>query len=122
MIRNMDLKTITLGRDLYAALAMRFVVVPAACVVFLNLVPMPKEMKEVFFMLSSMPAMAQMGIMARQYDSDYEFACTVITVTTLITRFVNRHFQFFSKFFEKIRTADALCPSQPPEGRSGKDP
>ena len=29
-------------------------------------------------MLSSMPAMAQMGIMARQYDSDYEFACTVI--------------------------------------------
>lgn len=85
VIRNMDLKTITLGRDLYAALAMRFVVVPAACVVFLNLVPMPKEMKEVFFMLSSMPAMAQMGIMARQYDSDYEFACTVITVTTLIS-------------------------------------
>ena len=34
VIRNMDLKTITLGRDLYAALAMRFVVVPAACVVF----------------------------------------------------------------------------------------
>lgn len=64
---------------------MRFVVVPAACVVFLNLVPVPKEMKEVFFMLSSMPAMAQMGIMARQYDSDYEFACTVITVTTLIS-------------------------------------
>ena len=57
VIRNMDLKTITLGRDLYAALAMRFVVVPAACVVFLNLVPVPKEMKEVFFMLSSMPAM-----------------------------------------------------------------
>ena len=85
VIRNMDLKTITLGRDLYAALAMRFVVVPAACVVFLNLVPVPKEMKEVFFMLSSMPAMAQMGIMARQYDSDYEFACTVITVTTLIS-------------------------------------
>ena len=81
----MDLKTITLGRDLYAALAMRFVVVPVACVVFLNLVPVPKEMKEVFFMLSSMPAMAQMGIMARQYDSDYEFACTVITVTTLIS-------------------------------------
>ena len=85
VIRNMDLKTITLGRDLYAALAMRFVVVPAACVVFLNLVPVPKEMKEVFFMLSSMPAMAQMGIMARQYDSDYEFACTVITVTALIS-------------------------------------
>ena len=38
------------------------------------------------------------------------------------TRFVNRHFQFFSKNFEKIRTADALCPSRPPEGRSGKGP
>jgi len=54
-------------------------------------------------MLSSMPAMAQMGIMARQYDSDYEFACTVITVTTLISMvtipvfmLLMQHFAFFA--------------------------
>ena len=53
---------------------MRFIMVPATAVVFLRLLPVTQEMREVFFMLTVMPAMAQMGIMAREYDRDYEFA------------------------------------------------
>lgn len=83
VIRNMDKESLRFDRDLLAALIMRFFVVPAAAALFLKAMPVSTEMKEVFFMLSTMPAMTQMGIMAREYGSDYEFACTVITVTTL---------------------------------------
>ena len=73
------------GRDLFAALAARFILVPIMSILFLRMMPIAPMMKQVFFMLSTMPAMTQMGIMARQYDSDYEFACTVITMTTIIS-------------------------------------
>lgn len=108
VIRSMDFKTMRLGRDLFAALAMRFVIVPAACVVFLNLMPITSEMRQVFFMLSTMPAMAQMGIMARQYDSDYEFACTVITVTTIISMLTIPVFMFIMQHFAVFDTGWAL--------------
>lgn len=104
VIRNMDIKTIKLGRDLFAALGMRFVIIPAACIVFLNLMPISTEMKQVFFMLSTMPAMAQMGIMARQYDSDYEFACTVITMTTIISMLTIPVFMFIMQHFAVFDT------------------
>lgn len=108
VIRNMDLSSMRFGRDLYAALVMRFLAVPAACVVFLNLMPISPEMRQVFFMLSTMPAMAQMGIMARQYDSDYEFACTVITMTTMISMLTIPVFMFLIQKFSLFDTGWAV--------------
>ncbi len=99
VIRNMEPSSIKFGRDLYLALLMRFVIVPVAAVAFLRPIPVPAEMKQVFFMLSTMPAMAQMGIMSRQYESDYEFACTVITVTTIISLFTIPVFMFLMQTF-----------------------
>lgn len=99
VIRNMDKSSMAFGRDLIAALATRFVLVPIMSVVFLRLMPIPVEMKQVFFMLSTMPAMTQMGIMARQYDSDYEFACTVITMTTIISMCTIPIFMFIMQTF-----------------------
>lgn len=100
VIRNMDVKTIRFGRDLYAALALRFLILPCAMVVFLRLMPVSAEMKQVFFMLSTMPAMAQMGIMARTYESDYEFACTIITVTTIVGMLTIPVFIFLMQTFQ----------------------
>lgn len=85
VIRNMDRSSMKFGRDLVAALVTRFMFIPVVSILFLRMMPIPTEMKQVFFMISTMPAMTQMGIMARQYDSDYEFACTVITMTTIIS-------------------------------------
>ncbi len=99
VIRNMDPSAIKFGRDLYLALLMRFVIVPLAAAAFLRPIPVPAEMKQVFFMLSTMPAMAQMGIMASQYECDYEFACTVVTVTTVISLFTIPVFMFLMQAF-----------------------
>lgn len=99
VIRNMDKSSMKFGRDLFAALATRFVLVPIVSILFFRMMPIPIEMKQVFFMLSTMPAMTQMGIMARQYDSDYEFACTVITMTTIISMLTIPVFMFIMQTF-----------------------
>ena len=99
VIRNMDKSSMAFGRDLFAALATRFILVPIASILFLRMMPIPVMMKQVFFMLSTMPAMTQMGIMARQYDSDYEFACTVITMTTIISMCTIPVFMFIMQTF-----------------------
>ena len=62
--------------------------------------PIPAQMREVFFMLSTMPAMAQMGIMARQYNRDYEFACTIITMTTVISMLTIPLFMYLIQQFQ----------------------
>ena len=99
VIRNMDRSSMKFGRDIVAALAARFIFIPIVSIVFLRLMPIPIEMKQVFFMISTMPAMTQMGIMARQYDSDYEFACTVITMTTIISMLTIPVFMFIMQQF-----------------------
>ena len=39
----------------------------------------------IYFVFATMPAMTQMGIMARETGSDYEFAAVLITVTTILS-------------------------------------
>jgi len=99
VIRNMETSSIRIGKDIVVAVLMRFIMVPATAVVFLRLLPVTQEMREVFFMLTVMPAMAQMGIMAREYDRDYEFACTVITVTTVISMVTIPVFMYLMQTF-----------------------
>ncbi|MBQ6855641.1 MAG: AEC family transporter [Lachnospiraceae bacterium] len=99
VIRNMDRSSMKFGRDIFAALATRFIFIPIVSIAFLRMMPIPIEMKQVFFMISTMPAMTQMGIMARQYDSDYEFACTVITMTTIISMLTIPVFMFIMQTF-----------------------
>ena len=99
VIRNMDIRHMKFGRDLYAALGMRFLVLPVVTAVFLRAMPVPGEMKEVFFVLSTMPSMTQMGIMAKEYESDYEFACAVITGTTIISMLTIPVFMYIMQTF-----------------------
>ena len=61
--------------------------------------PVPSEMKQVFFVLSTMPSMTQMGIMAKEYESDYEFACTVITATTIVSMLTIPVFMYLMQTF-----------------------
>ncbi len=84
VIRNMDRSAIRSGKDIYLALIMRFILTPVIAALFLRPMPVSTEMKQVFFVLTAMPSMTQMGIMAKEYESDYEFACTVVMLTTII--------------------------------------
>lgn len=99
VIRNMDKSAIRFGRDIYAALIMRFVLIPVVAAVFLRMMPVTVEMKQVFFVLSTMPSMTQMGMMAKEYGSDYEFACTIIMLTTIIGMMTIPLFMFIMQTF-----------------------
>ena len=72
-------------RDLRVLLPYKYLFSPvlAACVCWL--LPVTPFMKQVFFIQASMPAMAQLPIMAKELDSDYEFASVVTALTTTIS-------------------------------------
>jgi len=85
VIRSADLKQMKLSRDLGAVLFVRFLLSPAFVAMLMILLPLNTLMREVFFLLSAMPAMTQLGVMAKESDSDYTFAAVLITVTTAVS-------------------------------------
>lgn len=85
VIRNTDFHRIKLSKDLCAILVVRFILSPLVMAIICLLLPIDSLMKQVFFILSTMPAMTQLGIMAKESESDYEFASIVIAVTTTIS-------------------------------------
>ena len=88
VIRNTDFKTVKMSRELAIVLLVRFVMTPLFMVFLLRLLPISLQMKQVFFLLSSMPAMTQLGIMAKESKSDHEFASVLITVTTTVSMLI----------------------------------
>lgn len=84
VVRTTDFKTARMGKDLALVLGMRFVVVPVCVGALVAALPLDGLMKQVFFLLSTMPAMTQLGIMAKETDSDYHFAAVLIAVTTAV--------------------------------------
>lgn len=103
VIRTTDFRAARLGRDLALVLAMRFVAVPLCVAVLVQALPIDGLMKQVFFLLSTMPAMTQLGIMAKETDSDYHFAAVLIGLTTAVSlcaiplfMALMSHFQLFA--------------------------
>ena len=88
MIRNSDIKHMQLSRDLVAVVLMRFLMLPALVGLLVAALPLDPLMRQVFFLLSAMPAMTQLGVMAKESGSDYAFAAVLITVTTAVSMVV----------------------------------
>lgn len=88
VIRNSDIKHMQLSRDLVAVVLMRFLVLPALVGFLVAALPLDPLMRQVFFLLSAMPAMTQLGVMAKESGSDYAFAAVLITVTTAVSMVV----------------------------------
>lgn len=80
-----DRSKIRMSKELAIVLVMRFIVTPLTMGAVCMVLPLTLQMKEVFFVLSTMPAMTQLGIMAKESDSDYEFAAVLVTVTTAVS-------------------------------------
>lgn len=74
-----------LDRDMLIAVLARFVLAPLSLLFVAHFIPVPNSlMMKVFFVQASMPAMAQVAIIARAYGADSEFAAMLTTVTTLL--------------------------------------
>lgn len=85
VIRQTNFKAFKFSRDILVVLAGRFVASPLVTYLLCRAVPIPAQMKLVFFIISMMPAMTQLGIMAKEKGSDYHYASVLTTLTTLLS-------------------------------------
>ena len=83
VIRGTDFSQMKLTRDLAVVVLVRLLLFPVFVGVLVAALPIDSLTKQVYFVFATMPAMTQMGIMARETGSDYEFAAVLITVTTI---------------------------------------
>jgi Predicted permeases len=84
VIRFADFSSISRFRELILLLGYRYLLVPLFSGFFCWMLPVDSVMKQVFFILSNMPAMAQLPIMAKEVRSDYELASMATALTTAI--------------------------------------
>lgn len=85
VIRSTKAGAVKRAHELAAVLAVRFVLSPLLVAALTLLLPMQPIMRQVFVLLSAMPAMTQLGVMAKESGSDYSFAALLITLTTAVS-------------------------------------
>lgn len=88
ILRDADWSKLKISRDLLLVLLFRFIVCPTLMLGVVYVMPLPALNKQVFFLLSSMPAMTQLSVMSKESGSDVEFASLLIAVTTVLSIFM----------------------------------
>ena len=88
ILRDADWSKLRISRDLLLVLLFRFIVCPMLMLGVVYVMPLPALNKQVFFLLSSMPAMTQLSVMSKESGSDVEFASLLIAVTTVLSIFM----------------------------------
>ena len=83
-----NLKSIRFSLDIIWILLGRFVISPLLVILFVPMFPIPHLMASVFVVQAAMPVMANSAIIARAYDSDYNFASLMIAISTIGTLLV----------------------------------
>ncbi|SET37645.1 hypothetical protein SAMN05660297_02210 [Natronincola peptidivorans] len=83
-----DLTKLTFSIDQMLLFLGRFLIAPLVVYILSMFFPMPPLMLKVFIIQSAMPIMAQVAIVARAYDGDYEYATVMVTFTTLVSAFI----------------------------------
>ncbi|QAA30387.1 AEC family transporter [Clostridium manihotivorum] len=87
ILSNMNYKEMKVDKDSLLILIGRFIVSPIVAFVLLSFTSFPLLMKEVFIVMSAMPVMNTVAIVARQYNGDYKFS-SVLNATSLIASFM----------------------------------
>ncbi|MBO4992384.1 MAG: AEC family transporter [Firmicutes bacterium] len=85
VLRHMDLKQVKPSKELVVLLLSRFVLSPAILLCIMMNLPLSDMAKQVYLIMTVMPAMTQLGIVAKEARADYEFAAMTIAVTTVIS-------------------------------------
>ena len=70
--------------DVAIVAAVRLAAIPGIFICLLKLLPLPREIYEVCFVVATMPAAVSSALVARLYGGDGEFASQSVVVTTLL--------------------------------------
>ncbi len=85
IIYEMGFTKFNIEKDTILIFLGRFFVTPALVIILNFFLPIPKLMRDIFIIMSAMPAMVNSAIVARVYGGDYEFAVKMITYTTILS-------------------------------------
>ena len=83
-----NLKSLKFSLDIVWILLGRFVISPLLVILIVPRFPIPHLMASVFVVQAAMPVMTNSAIIAKAYDSDYNFASLMIAITTIGTLIV----------------------------------
>ncbi|MBU3154610.1 AEC family transporter [Clostridium estertheticum] len=83
-----DLKSIKFTLDIVWVLIGRFVISPILVILIAPIFHIPHLMESVFVIQAAMPVMANSAIIAKAYNSDYDFASLMIAISTVGTLIV----------------------------------
>ncbi|MBX4263458.1 AEC family transporter [Clostridium estertheticum] len=83
-----DLKSVKFTLDIVWVLIGRFVISPILVILIAPVFHIPHLMESVFVIQAAMPVMANSAIIARAYNSDYDFASLMIAISTVGTLIV----------------------------------
>ncbi|MBU3185814.1 AEC family transporter [Clostridium estertheticum] len=83
-----DLKSVKFTLDIVWVLIGRFVISPILVILIAPVFHIPQLMESVFVIQAAMPVMANSAIIARAYNSDYDFASLMIAISTVGTLIV----------------------------------
>ena len=78
-----DLKSVKFTLDIVWVLIGRFVISPILVILIAPIFHIPHLMESVFVIQAAMPVMANSAIIARAYNSDYDFASLMIAISTV---------------------------------------
>ena len=70
--------------DVAIVAAVRLAVIPAVFIAVLKILPLPRDIYEVCFVVALMPAAVASALVSRLYGGDGEFASQTVVVTTLL--------------------------------------
>ena len=73
--------------DVCIVALVRLALIPALFIVVLKLLPLPREMYEVCFVVALMPAAVASALVTRLYGGDGEFASQSVVITTVLSLF-----------------------------------
>lgn len=86
--QSINLKKLTFSIDQLLLFLGRFIISPLVVYGLSIFFPVPPLMLKVFIIQSTMPIMAQVAIVAKAYEGDYEYATVMVTLTTLASAIV----------------------------------
>ena len=83
VLGSMQKNDISLGKESLLAVFGKYIFTPLVTFVLLFSLSMPSLMKNVYFVQSAMPVMAQTTIVAAAYGADRKYAASVFAITTV---------------------------------------
>lgn len=84
-IYSVNFKDIHFSLDMFALILGRFVVSPLSVLVLSRFIHVPEITRNVFIIQAAMPVMTQTAIVSKAFNSDYEYAAIMISVTTILS-------------------------------------